>query len=315
MMVLAYVVTTSVVILLLFSLSPLMPPPPHHPILGRGRRSMRLLPVFVQHQARHRLAQWLLHVHEDVSYHARTIVFVVVRRPVRVPGLRPVLPPQPAAAHGRSREPTDTRRPGYGTSQSCSCPFSVCAVEEDMVAPATLRLSWRWGVQVWDIGQPRPVAWQQSTYTRVGGGVVSLRRIQGWEDTRILSPFSDWRLVRVPLSLELLHWASFSACVLSPYTSSGILHMSPSNDQVFVVSFSGNKQVCPRLPFSCFMKPWKWGTKDGGLLFAAYSTRAFIKILYEERRQLIKNLEIFLMNSLRGYYCEPSQRKDNRLVY
>jgi hypothetical protein len=28
-------------------------------------------------------------------------------------------------------------------------------------------------------------------YYGVGGGVVSLRRIQGWEDTRILSPFSD----------------------------------------------------------------------------------------------------------------------------
>jgi hypothetical protein len=25
----------------------------------------------------------------------------------------------------------------------------------------------------------------------VGGGVVSLRQFQGWEDTRILSPFSD----------------------------------------------------------------------------------------------------------------------------
>jgi hypothetical protein len=25
----------------------------------------------------------------------------------------------------------------------------------------------------------------------VGGGVVSLRRVQGWEDTRILSPLSD----------------------------------------------------------------------------------------------------------------------------
>jgi hypothetical protein len=28
-------------------------------------------------------------------------------------------------------------------------------------------------------------------YYRVGGGIVSLRRVQGWEDTRILSPFSD----------------------------------------------------------------------------------------------------------------------------
>jgi hypothetical protein len=50
--------------------------------------------------------------------------------------------PQPAApAHGRSREPTDARRRWYGASQSCSWHFSVHAVEEDMVAPATLRLS------------------------------------------------------------------------------------------------------------------------------------------------------------------------------
>jgi hypothetical protein len=78
--------------------------------------------------------QWLLHVHEDVSNHARTIVFVVVGRPVRLPGLHPVLPPQPAApAHGRSREPTDARRRGYEASRSCSWHFSVRAVEEDMV--------------------------------------------------------------------------------------------------------------------------------------------------------------------------------------
>jgi hypothetical protein len=35
-------------------LSPLMPPSPH-PILGRGRRSRRLLSVFVRHQHQHRL--------------------------------------------------------------------------------------------------------------------------------------------------------------------------------------------------------------------------------------------------------------------
>jgi hypothetical protein len=70
---------------------------------------MRLLPGFIRHQPRHRLAQWLLHVHEDISHHARTIVFAIVGRPVRLPGLLPVLPPQLAApAHGRSREPPDT---------------------------------------------------------------------------------------------------------------------------------------------------------------------------------------------------------------
>ena len=142
MMVLASVATTSFAVLLIFSLPSCLRFAP--PILGRGRGSRRLLPVFVRHQPRHRLAQWLLHVHEDVSHHARTIVFAVVGRPVRLPGLRPVLPPQPAApAHGRSREPTDARRRGYGASRSCSWPFSVRAVEEDMVAPATLRLSWR----------------------------------------------------------------------------------------------------------------------------------------------------------------------------
>jgi hypothetical protein len=119
-----------------------MPPPLRYPILGRGRRGRCILPVFVRHQPRHRLVQWLLHVHEDVSHHARTIVFTVVGRPVRLPALRPVLPPQPVAAtHGRSREPTDTRRHGYEASRSCSWHFSVRDVEEDMVAPVMLRLS------------------------------------------------------------------------------------------------------------------------------------------------------------------------------
>jgi hypothetical protein len=104
---------------------------------------MRLLPVFVRHQPRHRLAQWLLHVYVDVSHHARIIIFAVVGRPVRLPGLRPVLPPQPAAStHGRSRESTDARRRGYDASRSCSWPFSVRVVQKDMVAPTTLMLSW-----------------------------------------------------------------------------------------------------------------------------------------------------------------------------
>jgi hypothetical protein len=114
------------------------------PILDRGRRSMRLLLVFVRHQPRYRLTQWLLHVNEDVSHHVRTIIFAVVGRHVRLPGLRLVLPPQPAAlAYGRSREPFDAHRCGYEASWSCSWPFSVHAVEKDMVAPVSLRLSWR----------------------------------------------------------------------------------------------------------------------------------------------------------------------------
>jgi hypothetical protein len=56
--------------------------------------------------------------------------------------------------------------------------------------------------------------------------------------------------VRVPLGLELLRLDFFLRLhALSLYVSSGILHMSPPDVQVFVVSFSGNEQVCLSLPF------------------------------------------------------------------
>jgi hypothetical protein len=88
-----------------------------------------------------RSGQWLLHVHKDVSQHAHTIVFAIVGRPVRLPGFRPVLPPQPTApAHGHSRESTDAHRRGYGASPPGLS--SVRAAEEDTVALATLKLSW-----------------------------------------------------------------------------------------------------------------------------------------------------------------------------
>jgi hypothetical protein len=63
----------------------------------------------------HRPTHWLLHVHEDVSQHVCFIVFTVVGRTVRLSGLRPILPPQPAThAHCRNLEPTDARRRRYG---------------------------------------------------------------------------------------------------------------------------------------------------------------------------------------------------------
>jgi hypothetical protein len=63
--------------------------------------------------------------------------------------------------------------------------------------------------------------------------------------------------VRVPLGLEFL-WLGFFLRLraLSLYVSSGILPMSHLDAQVFVVSFSGNEQVCPPLSFpSCSTKP------------------------------------------------------------
>jgi hypothetical protein len=105
-------------------LSPLMAPPTRHPILDRGRRSRCLLPVFVRHQPRHRLAQWLLHVHEDVSHHARTIVFASLDVPFVFLAfalffLLNLLPPHTVAAASR---PTlidaGTRRVGHAPGLS-----------------------------------------------------------------------------------------------------------------------------------------------------------------------------------------------------
>jgi hypothetical protein len=111
------------------------------PILGRGRGSRRLLPVFVQHQRRHRPVQWLLHVHKDVSQHARAIVFTRRRTSRSASRPSPRSSPQATApAHGHSREPTDARRRKYEASPPDLS--SVCAVEEATVALATLRLYW-----------------------------------------------------------------------------------------------------------------------------------------------------------------------------
>jgi hypothetical protein len=46
----------------------------------------------------------------------------------------------------RPRSQPRVDRRWYGASRSCSWPFSVCDTEEDTVASATLRLSWRWEV-------------------------------------------------------------------------------------------------------------------------------------------------------------------------
>jgi hypothetical protein len=97
---------------------------------------------------------------------------------------------------------------------------------------------------------------------------VSPQRVQGWEGTRIISSFSDWRLVRVHLGLELLRLGFFIRLrALSLYVSSGILPISPLDVQVFIVSFSGNEHVCLHLPFlSCTTKPWKWLRRGMGSL-------------------------------------------------
>jgi hypothetical protein len=179
MMVLASVVATSFAILLLFS--PLMPPPLRHPIFGRGHGSRRLLPVFVRHQPRHRPAQWLLHVHEDVSQHVCTIVFAVIGRLIRLLGLRPVLPPQPATpAHGRGHEPMDAHRRGYGGESVLLLAFlRACSRGGHGGAhhPLVILAMRSPGLRYWKT-KPRSAAVADICYG-VGGGVVSPRWVQG----------------------------------------------------------------------------------------------------------------------------------------
>jgi hypothetical protein len=112
----------------------------------------------------------------------------------------------------------------------------------------------------------------------VGGGVVSLQQFQGWEDTRILSPFSDWRLVRVsrigaasagllsPLACSLpIYLALYYLCHLQMPRSSSC--PSPATNR-YVRLF----------PSPLALRNLGSGGDEGwGLWFAAYATRAFIK--------------------------------------
>jgi hypothetical protein len=262
-----------------FSLSH-MPPPLRHPILGIRHGSRRLLPIFVRHQPRHRHAQWLLHVHENVSQHVCIIIFVI-GRPVRLPGLRHVLPLQPtASAHDRSREPTDARRHVYGASRSCSWPFFVRFTEEDTVAPATLRLCWRWGVQIWDIGQPRPVARQQSTYaTKL---VVVLCRLGGSRARKALAFSRPSQTDAWCGSLSVWScsgWASFSACVPSPYMYLAIYYLYRLQMPRYssCPSPAMNMHVRLFLPFLLYETLELGEARDGGPWFATYGTRSMAR--------------------------------------
>jgi hypothetical protein len=83
----------------------------------------------------------------------------------------------------------------------------------------------------------------------VGGGGVSLWRSRVGKALAFSRPsmINAWCGCLSVWSCS--DWASFSACVLSLYISSGILPISPLDAQVFVVSFSSNEQACPPLPF------------------------------------------------------------------
>jgi hypothetical protein len=122
--------------------------------------------------------------------------------------------------------------------------------------------------------------------------------------------------------------ASFSACVLSPYISSGILPMSPPDAQVFVVSFSGNEHVCSPLSFpSWSTKPWKWGRQGIGFLicclwYPCVHEKYYAKIedcwglvlkCYELRTRQHKMLNINALRPLKHYFPKDLMNFGRRL--
>ncbi|PWZ14456.1 hypothetical protein Zm00014a_035858 [Zea mays] len=120
-----------------------MPPPPRHLIFGRGRRSMRLLLVFVDtnpdtdSRSGYCTSTRTFHIMRAPSFSPSSDALFVF--PAFVLFFLPNLLPLPTVAA--------TSRPTLvdaGTGRVGHAPgLSVCVVEEDMMASATLRLSWR----------------------------------------------------------------------------------------------------------------------------------------------------------------------------
>jgi hypothetical protein len=187
-----------------------------------------------------------------------------------------------------------------------------------MVAPSILRLSWWWGVQVWDIVQPRPVAWQQSTY--VIELVVVVCRFGG---SRVGKTLAFSRPSRTDTWCGCLSvwscsgWAYFPACVLSPYMYLAVYYLCrlqiPRSSPCPSPATNMYARFFPSTPALRNLR--NGGDERWGLWFAGYGTRAFIKNIIRRAETINKNLEIFLVYNICEYYCEPSQRTGNRLVY
>jgi hypothetical protein len=124
-------------------LSPLMPSPPCHPFSAED--------VGVDASSPYSLTLALTLTRTEAIARPRGcvtacthILFDVVRRRVRLPGIRPVLPPPTCCPCPLSQPRADRRSSTrVWTSRSCSWLFFVRAAEEDTMVPATLRLSWR----------------------------------------------------------------------------------------------------------------------------------------------------------------------------
>jgi hypothetical protein len=152
---------------------------------------------------------------------------------------------------------------------------------------------------------------------RVGGGVVSLQ----W--SRVGKTLAFSRPSRIDAGAGASRFGAAPARLLSPLACSLPIYLAVYYLCRLQMPMSSS---CPSLTTSRYVRLFppppalrnlgSGGGERWGLWFAAYGTHTFIKkILYKKRRQSIKNLEIFLVDNLCGYCCEPSQRTSNRLVF
>jgi hypothetical protein len=138
----------------------------------------------------------------------------------------------------------------------------------------------------------------------VGGVVVSLRQVQGWEDTRILSPFSWFGAAPAWLLSPLV-------CSLPIYLAVYYLYRLQMPRSLSCPSPATNRYV--RLfPSPHTLRNLRSGGGEGWeSLICCLWYPCVHKNIMRRAETINKNLDIFLVDSLRGYCCEPSQRRGN----
>jgi hypothetical protein len=148
------------------------------------------------------------------------------------------------------------------------------------MASATLRLSWRWWVQIWDIGQPRPVARQPSAYdTEL---VVVLCRLCGSRAGKALAfsrPFRTEAWCGCLSVWSYSGWTSFSTCVLSPCMYLVVYYLCRL--QMYRTSScpspATNKHECLFHSLPTLRNLGSGGDERYGLWFVAYGTHSIAR--------------------------------------
>jgi hypothetical protein len=166
------------------------------------------------------------------------------------------------------------------------------------------------GLRYWTT---KDVLWQQSAYAT--DLVVVLCRFSGSRAGKVLAfsrPSRTYAWCGCLLVWSCSGWVSFSACVLSPYISSGIVLMSPPYARSSSCPSLSTNRYTRLFPFPPALRNLGSGGGEGcrSLIFYLWYPCVHKNII----RRVETILRSFLVYNLRWYCCEPSQRTGNRLV-